>query len=151
MSGQIKVMSGQIKFGQTNLLYIINGNFMEFAKEWMSGQFSVLIISTANGQFITHDSHMATSTPLHHTAYPPLGHSLHPSWCSVLIWGRELRIRRYKLDRLSATPASKTHHNSKYQCSNEYIIMLQNNSPISWKYVKFHIQFAQCKKHKCNK
>ena len=32
-SGQIKHMSGQIKFGHTNFLYIINGNFMEFAKD----------------------------------------------------------------------------------------------------------------------
>ena len=30
---QTKHMSGQIKFGQRNFLYIINGNFMEFAKE----------------------------------------------------------------------------------------------------------------------
>ena len=46
-SGQIKHMSGQIKFGQTYFLSIINGNFMEFAKEnECLGQFSVLIIST---------------------------------------------------------------------------------------------------------
>ena len=45
-SGQTKHMSNQIKFGQTNFLYIINGNFIEFAKKWRSGQFSVLIIST---------------------------------------------------------------------------------------------------------
>ena len=32
-SGQIKHMSGQIKFGQTNFLCIINGNFMEFVEE----------------------------------------------------------------------------------------------------------------------
>ena len=32
-SGQIKHLSGQIKFGKTNFLYIINGNFMEFAEE----------------------------------------------------------------------------------------------------------------------
>ena len=32
-SGQIKYVSGQIKFGQTNFLYIINGNFVEFPKE----------------------------------------------------------------------------------------------------------------------
>ena len=32
-SGQIKHMSGQIRFGQTSFLYIINGNFMEFANE----------------------------------------------------------------------------------------------------------------------
>ena len=32
-SSQIKHMSGQIKFGPTNFLYIINQNFMEFAKE----------------------------------------------------------------------------------------------------------------------
>ena len=31
-SGQIKHLSGQIKFGQTNLLYIINGHFIEFAE-----------------------------------------------------------------------------------------------------------------------
>ena len=32
-SDQIKHLSGQIKSGQTNFLYIINGKFMEFAKE----------------------------------------------------------------------------------------------------------------------
>ena len=32
-SSQIKHMSDQIKFGQINFLYIINGNFIEFAKE----------------------------------------------------------------------------------------------------------------------
>ena len=32
-SGQIDYLSGQIKFGQTNLLYIINGKFIEFTKE----------------------------------------------------------------------------------------------------------------------
>ena len=32
ISGQNKHMSSQIKFGQTNLLYIINGNFIEFVK-----------------------------------------------------------------------------------------------------------------------
>ena len=32
-SRQIKHISGQIKFGQTNLLYIINENFVEFVKE----------------------------------------------------------------------------------------------------------------------
>ena len=32
-SDQIKHTSGQINFGLTNLLCIINGNFMEFAKE----------------------------------------------------------------------------------------------------------------------
>ena len=32
-SGQVKHLSGQITFGQTNFLYIINGNFAEFAKE----------------------------------------------------------------------------------------------------------------------
>ena len=40
--GQIKHLSGQAKFGQTNLLYIINENFKTF------GQFSVLAISTVN-------------------------------------------------------------------------------------------------------
>ena len=45
-SNQINHISDQIKFGQAIFLYIINGNFMEFAKKWMSGQFSVLIIST---------------------------------------------------------------------------------------------------------
>ena len=30
---QVMHMPGQIKFGQRNFLYIINGNFMEFAKE----------------------------------------------------------------------------------------------------------------------
>ena len=32
-SGQIKHLSSQIKFGQTNLLYIINGEVIEFAKD----------------------------------------------------------------------------------------------------------------------
>ena len=32
-SGQIDHLSGQIKFGQTNLLYIINGEVIEFTKE----------------------------------------------------------------------------------------------------------------------
>ena len=31
-SSQNKHMPGQIKFGQTNLLYIINGNFIEFVE-----------------------------------------------------------------------------------------------------------------------
>ena len=31
--GKIKHMPNEIKFGQTNFVYIINGNFMEFAKE----------------------------------------------------------------------------------------------------------------------
>ena len=31
-SGQNKQMCVQIKFGQTNLLYIINGNFIEFVE-----------------------------------------------------------------------------------------------------------------------
>ena len=30
---QVKHMPSHIKFGHTNFLYIINGNFMEFAKE----------------------------------------------------------------------------------------------------------------------
>ena len=30
--GQKRHMSGQIKFGQTNLLYIVNGNFIEFVE-----------------------------------------------------------------------------------------------------------------------
>ena len=32
-SGQINYLSGQIKFGQTNLPYVINGKFTEFTKE----------------------------------------------------------------------------------------------------------------------
>ena len=32
-SGQIDHLSGQIKFGQANLLYIINGKFTEFTNE----------------------------------------------------------------------------------------------------------------------
>ena len=32
-SGRNKHLSGQIKFGQTYLLYIINGNFIEFVKD----------------------------------------------------------------------------------------------------------------------
>ena len=38
-SGKVKYMSGQIKFDLTNVLYIINGNFMEFTKGnecWMN-------------------------------------------------------------------------------------------------------------------
>ena len=31
-SSQKKHLSGQIKFGQTNSLYVINGNFIEYAK-----------------------------------------------------------------------------------------------------------------------
>ena len=47
-SGQVKHLSDQTEFGQTNLLYIINGEIVEFTKEkQMSGQFSALIISTA--------------------------------------------------------------------------------------------------------
>ena len=46
-SGQIDHLSGQIKFGQTNLLYIISGKFTELTKEkMMSRKFSVLIMST---------------------------------------------------------------------------------------------------------
>ena len=33
-SGQIDHLSGHIKFGQTNLLYTINGKFTKFAKEY---------------------------------------------------------------------------------------------------------------------
>ena len=32
-SSQIKYLSGPIKFGQTNLLYIINGEVIEFAED----------------------------------------------------------------------------------------------------------------------
>ena len=32
-SSQIKYLSGQIKFGQTKLLYIINGEVIEFAED----------------------------------------------------------------------------------------------------------------------
>ena len=32
-SGQNNHLSGQIKFGQTNLLYIINGEVIEFVKD----------------------------------------------------------------------------------------------------------------------
>ena len=32
-SGQIKHLPDQIKYGQTNFLYIINGQLIEFAKE----------------------------------------------------------------------------------------------------------------------
>ena len=32
-SGQTKRLSGQIKFDQTNLLYIINGGVIKFAKD----------------------------------------------------------------------------------------------------------------------
>ena len=33
-SSQNNHLSGQIKFDQTNLLYIINGNVIEFAKDY---------------------------------------------------------------------------------------------------------------------
>ena len=50
ISGQIEHLSGHTEFGQTNLLYIINREAIEFTKEnQMSGQFSVLIISTVIG------------------------------------------------------------------------------------------------------
>ena len=47
-SGQLGHLTDQIKFDQTNLLYIINGevNKLTTGKQ-MSGQFSILIISTA--------------------------------------------------------------------------------------------------------
>ena len=46
-SGQLKHLTGQNKFGQSNILYIINGNVIKFLIEKpMSGQFSFLIIST---------------------------------------------------------------------------------------------------------
>ena len=46
-SGQLKHLTGQTKFGQSNILYIINGKVIKFLIEKsMSGQFSILIIST---------------------------------------------------------------------------------------------------------
>ena len=49
-SGQIEHLSGHTEFGQTNLLYIINREAIEFTKEnQMSGQFSVLITTTVIG------------------------------------------------------------------------------------------------------
>ena len=45
-SGQLKHLTGQTKFGQSNILYIINGKVIKFLIEKpMSGQFSILIIS----------------------------------------------------------------------------------------------------------
>ena len=47
-SGQLKHLTGQAKFGQSNILYIINGKVIKFLIEKpMSGQFSILI-STVN-------------------------------------------------------------------------------------------------------
>ena len=43
LSGQL--LTDQIKFDHTNLLYIINGEVSKLRKQ-MSGQFSTLIIST---------------------------------------------------------------------------------------------------------
>ena len=46
-SGQLKHLTGQTKFGQSNILYIINGKVIKFLIEKsMSRQFSILIIST---------------------------------------------------------------------------------------------------------
>ena len=46
-SGQLKHLTGQTKFGQSNILYIINGKVIKFLIEKpMSEQFSILIIST---------------------------------------------------------------------------------------------------------
>ena len=46
-SGQLWHLTGQTKFDQTNLLYIINGEVNEFTiGKQMSGQFLILIIST---------------------------------------------------------------------------------------------------------
>ena len=45
-SSQVKHLSNQTKFAQTNLLNIINGEIVEFTKEkQMSGQFPALIYS----------------------------------------------------------------------------------------------------------
>ena len=54
-SDQLWHLTGQTKFDQTNLLYIINGEDFEFAiGKQMSRQFSTLIIST--------DSHSYTQS-----------------------------------------------------------------------------------------
>ena len=46
-SGQLKHLTGQTKFGQSNILYIINGKVIKFLIEKpVSGQFSILIKST---------------------------------------------------------------------------------------------------------
>ena len=46
-SGHLKHLTGQTKFGQSNILYIINGKVIKFLIEKpMSGQFSILIVST---------------------------------------------------------------------------------------------------------
>ena len=48
-SGQFWHLTGQTKFDQTNLLYIINGEDTEFTiGKQISGQISTLIISTVN-------------------------------------------------------------------------------------------------------
>ena len=46
-SGHLKHLTGQTNFGQSNILYITNGKVTKFLIEKpMSGQFSILIIST---------------------------------------------------------------------------------------------------------
>ena len=46
-SGQVKHLTGQTKFGQTNFLYIINGKAIKFLIDKpVPGQFSILTIST---------------------------------------------------------------------------------------------------------
>ena len=48
-SGQLWHLTDQSKFDQTNLVYIINGEVYKFTiGKQMSGQFSTLIISTAD-------------------------------------------------------------------------------------------------------
>ena len=48
-SGQLWHLTGQIKFDRSNLIYIINGEVNEsITGKQMSGQFLILIISTAN-------------------------------------------------------------------------------------------------------
>ena len=47
-SGQFKHLTGQTKFGQSNILYNINGKVIKFLIEKpVSGKFSILIISIA--------------------------------------------------------------------------------------------------------
>ena len=47
-SGQLWHLTGQTKFDQTNLLYVINGEINEcIIGKQMSGQILILIISTA--------------------------------------------------------------------------------------------------------
>ena len=80
-SNQFKHLTGQAKFGHSNILYIIKGKVIEFLIEKpMSGQFSILIISTGRGHDITrsmtvsiintkHDNPLQTTITSHTVPY----------------------------------------------------------------------------------